>query len=111
MMAVCVYVAQLFCLPLHAVTVDTLQGSADSAPLAIHQEHKASELIAYEALKEAVDKAIAPDSSDDAAAPAISRNTLALPPTASLASASIPQELPRTRPPGSAWSRGPPAIA
>jgi len=111
MMAVCVYVAQLFCLPLHSATAGHLQGSTDSTPVAIHQEHKASELVAYEALKDAVDKAVAPDSSDVVVALAVSRNTFVLSPRPSLVSASIPQKQPRTRPPGSAWSRGPPAIA
>lgn len=111
MMVVCVYVAQLFCLPLHSTTAGHLQGSTDSTPMALHQEHKASELIAYEALRDAVDRAVAPDSSGDVAALAVSRSTLVLPTRPSFASASIPQKQPRTRPPGSAWSRGPPAIA
>ena len=147
MMAVFVYVAQLFYLPLHLAHADHFGGSHHSATVAIHQEHHAAENAAHESSEpgahepseSGAHEAIALendhhdhlphsvldhscdhyfqsnrsslDSSQDVAALVGAGNSLALPLRASLDGASIRLRPPQSRPPGTAWSRGPPAIA
>jgi hypothetical protein len=138
MMAVFVYVAQLFYLPLHLAHADHLEGSKHSASVAIHGEHHAAEgddhhaaalgeehhdqddhhhdHVPHSALEHGCDEYFQSnrsslDSSHNVAALACAANSLTLPSRAKIAFASIRLRPPQSRQPGTAWSRGPPAIA